>query len=234
MKGMVYGAESVHGIQTDRKTMTRRVAQIKFLDGFNSMWTGYAPVIEYGTYFLEGTNHIQATEAVKLPYKTGDIVYVKETWLKYPNIRKFCIEYLHKAQLSKDDMKDVSEWPGKWPWKSPRFMPRAAARIFLRITGVRLERLHLITEKEVIMEGFSRLTKDNGITFKYGIADKDGLPGHDDIGWHWQDWNVDFRKAYARLWNAINAKRGYTWDNNDWVLVYTFEKITKEEAEKAA
>jgi hypothetical protein len=105
-------------------------------------------------------------------------------------------------------------------------MPRTACRLRLKITGIRVERLQDITEEDAKAEGLSCLTKDGGITYKYGIPDSDGLPGNDDFGWHWHDWNIDPRKSFQKLWDSINKDRGYGWDTNPWLWVISFEKVT--------
>ena len=85
-------------------------------------------------------------------------------------------------------------------------MPRWASRLSLPVTGVRVERVQDISEEDAIAEGLKAISKDGGITTKYGIPDKDGYPGSDDIGWAWVDWNVSPIKAYKHLWNSIYAK----------------------------
>jgi hypothetical protein len=43
-------------------------------------------------------------------------------------------------------------------------------------------------------------------------------------------WNTPMEKAtlnieqFELLWDSLNAKRGYGWDTNPWVWVYTFER----------
>jgi hypothetical protein len=44
------------------------------------------------------------------------------------------------------------------------------------------------------------------------------VKGHADNG----NWYIDYKSAFAFLWNHLNAKRGYSWDSNPWVWVYEF------------
>ena len=90
-------------------------------------------------------------------------------------------------------------------WVPSIHMPRWASRLTLRITEVRAERLQEISEADAIAEGLKRLSKDGGKTWKHGIPDLDGLPGRDDLGWEWADWNTDPRLAFRKLWNSLNA-----------------------------
>ena len=112
-----------------------------------------------------------------------------------------------------------------WRWKRDKlpsiFMPKWAARIRLTVTGVRAERLQDISEEDAIAEG---------VGAGWDIAA--GEPGWPDYG-HirvvaggttFSDITQDTaRMSYATLWDSINAKRGFRWDDNPWVFAYTFE-----------
>jgi hypothetical protein len=54
-------------------------------------------------------------------------------------------------------------------------------------------------EQRAAIAGLTCLSKDGGRTFKWGMADRDGWPGTDDIGWPWYRWEVDPAKAIDRL-----------------------------------
>lgn len=105
------------------------------------------------------------------------------------------------------------------------FMPRWASRITLEVTEVRLQRLQDITEEDARAEGLTCLSKDGGRIFKWGIPDRDGLPGEDDDGEHWQNWSLTARDAYARLWDAINGAG--SWASNPWVWAISFRRIAQ-------
>lgn len=99
----------------------------------------------------------------------------------------------------------------------------SGADIRLEITNVRAERLQDISEADASAEGFPRLSKDGGRTYKYGIPDKDGLPGNDDIGWHWSKWCNNAREAFRLLWSDIYGAGA--WDLNPWVWVIEFKRL---------
>lgn len=109
-------------------------------------------------------------------------------------------------------------------YRHARFMPRWASRITLEVTRVRVERLHEISEQDVLAEGLRKLSKDGGRTWKFGLADRDGLPGNDNHGWHWQEWEVSALNAYRKLWIQINGVA--SWDANPWVWVLEFGMVT--------
>lgn len=109
---------------------------------------------------------------------------------------------------------------GSCKWKPSIHMPRWASRILLEVVNVRVERLNDISDEDAIAEGMKAITKDGGITIKYGIPDRDGLPGNDNIGWVWQEWRANPIDAYKKLWESINGQG--SWDLNPWVWVVEF------------
>jgi len=81
------------------------------------------------------------------------------------------------------------------------FMPRWASRITLAITGVRVERIQDITEEDA---------KAEGCEIGHGLTDDNPFFA---------------REAFQKLWDSINAKRGYGWNENPWVFVISFKKV---------
>ena len=136
-----------------------------------------------------------------LKYKKGDILYVRETWNTTDNCGLFPpwqstgTHYIYKADASNSDEAKEAKW------RSPYHMPRDAARIFLRVTNVRCERVRDITIGDVIAEGCLPSDVMGGQTLDY----------------------------FRPLWDSLNAKRGYGWENNPWVFAYTFERCEKPE-----
>ncbi len=85
-------------------------------------------------------------------------------------------------------------------WRPSIFMPRWASRLTLEITEVRVERVQEITNDEVLLEGAD--TKD-GLFFV----------------------EPDRIMMFHKLWDSINAKRGYSWEVNPWVWVISFRRL---------
>lgn len=75
-------------------------------------------------------------------------------------------------------------------WRPSIHMPRWASRLTLIVDCVRVQSLQDISRTDAIAEGFAALSKD-GTLVKYGLPDRDGLPGNDDLGWHWEKWQRD-------------------------------------------
>ena len=131
MKPILFNAQMVRAILEGRKTVTRRA--VKFPRGWNPKFTGYIP----DGAVLYGSNNIPAAKA---PVQVGDVLWVRETWSRMETG-----QYLYKA----DNEKPIS-YLG---WRPSIHMPREAARIFLRVTDVRVERLQDITPDQIDAEG---------------------------------------------------------------------------------
>ncbi len=91
-------------------------------------------------------------------------------------------------------------------WRPSIHMPRWASRIDLEITEVRVERVQEITAEEVIKEGCQ-------LTGEIFLSPQEERP-------------VLVNK-FERLWDSLNAKRGYGWEVNPWVWCISFKVIYK-------
>jgi hypothetical protein len=102
-----------------------------------------------------------------------------------------------------------------WNWKPSLFMPKEAARLFLKVKSVRIEKLHEITEEDAEAEGI-----DNQLWY----VDSDG----DEINLAPYSGKVpspNFKTGFADLWDRINKKRGYGWSENPYVYIYEFMRL---------
>lgn len=77
--------------------------------------------------------------------KSGDLLYIKETYCKTHDILK---EYMYKYDYKEQDLNK------SYKWKSGLFMPRNAARYWLQIIEIKQDLLCNITEKDARAEGF--------------------------------------------------------------------------------
>lgn len=115
--------------------------------------------------------------------------------------------------------------PGKTQWykRLARFMFQHDSRHKLLITHVSPEKLEEITEADILKEGIIKISKDNGRTWKYGLPDKDGLPGGCDIGWPWHEYTNTPQEAFIKLWEQVHGIG--TYNAQTWVWKYEFELI---------
>jgi hypothetical protein len=142
------------------------------------------------------------------PYQEGDILWVRETWNYSPNWY-----YCYKADTIPDDNHG---YIGSIPWRPSIHMPREAARLFLKVTSVKVERVQDITPKNIAAEGLPSFICHPEHEYYKNVC------GDNWLGFEW----------FRELWDGINSKRGYGWDTNPWAWVIEFEKISKEEAER--
>lgn len=189
MKPILFNTEMVRAILDGRKTVTRRVVkpqpQLVFTDG--------------------GMDY---SMTAKPKYAVGEILWVRETFKLVCDNSLLPHKYFYIYRAS-DDGKDWETNAPDWTWCPSIHMPKEAARIFLKVTDVRVERLHDITTEEIEKEGLYcdlPYTKDH---FAYS-------PG---MLLHWQKlWNSTIKKAKIK-------KCG--WNANPWVFVYEFEICEK-------
>lgn len=205
IKPILFNAEMVRAILDGRKTCTRRVVKGAIPD--DAMW-GYTMFTPKGCVSCRGVYADEYGEKFfRLPYQQGDILYVRETW-----------QFLYEL----DDNEQPVEETGKYyyaatditlfntyvdengvkhdyvPWRPSIHMPKEAARIWLKVTDVRVERLQDMTDDDAEAEG----------CFDYTST----ALGFPDV------WDSTIKKS--------DLDR-YGWDVNPWVWVIEFERCEK-------
>ena len=221
----------VQAILNGNKTQTRRI--VKPSKGEQSRWltpelindVPHGEIINGGWQMhhpMAGKNidnikieHGSPLGWINCPYgKIGDILWVRETWLKCAN------GFIYRADHHGDN-KLIS--PSGKPfdksvkWKPSIFMPREACRILLEVMDVRVERLQEITEEDAKAEGITDVEfyPDEGFPLSVGH-----MAGKDDGKTSLHTTRV---KAYTALWGSINGKG--SWEKNPWVWVIEFKRI---------
>jgi hypothetical protein len=143
-------------------------------------------------------------------YQPGDILWVRETWQKnYWNEAMVPNKYAYKASPETWIYFSEEEKRLEKKWRSPRFMPKAAARLWLEVKNVRVERLQEITEDDAVAEGCGKRCNCNRIACESCY----------NTGWEYHP-----IQDFMELWDTLYAKRGHPWENNDWVFVYEFTR----------
>lgn len=204
IKPILFNTEMVRAILDGRKGATRRIVKDFIPD--DAVW-GYTAFTHKGYISCRGTFADGYGEKFfKLPCESGDILYVRETWKKAPN------GYYYYEDWQKDDIADVTKW------KPSIHMPKEAARIWLKVMNVRVERLQEITDEQAKREGIQY----------------DECP----TGFAWKQ-ETDMHNCYTTpigamqaLWNSTIKKSDldrYGWDASPWVWVIEFELCEKPE-----
>lgn len=201
---ILFNTEMVRAILDGRKSCMRRICKdgneytVPDMNFYNADRRTYA-VHNYAD--KKHTDKLSIAER-SCPICPGDILYVRETWKKAPN------GYYYYEDWKRNDIADVTKW------KPSIRMPKEAARIWLKVTDVRVERLQDITE-----EGAK----------KEGAIDNRGFihsPNNEYDNVH------TAREHFVKIWNNTIKKSNldrYGWDASPWVWLIEFERCEKPE-----
>jgi len=107
-------------------------------------------------------------------------------------------------------------------WKPNHHIPHIISRIKLEITEIRVQRLQEITEADALNEGISGKGMSHDWVQDEGYMEGRNFSGLPTNGYA-RKWYI---RQFAKIWNSINAKRGYSWETNPWVWAITFEMVT--------
>ena len=195
-KPILFNTEMVQAILEGKKTVTRRVAKFDNYISCDEESGKYTLLEEDGGYSEGWTiQELKLNGYIKPRYRKGDILYVRETWCRNG------AKYLYKAGCPNLQNNMYIKW------KPSIHMPKKAARIFLKVTDVRVERLQEITTDECRNEG---------------CCSSDCL----QTGRHSDECKSDTR--FINTWNSTIKKQDidkYSWQANPWVWVYKFERV---------
>jgi hypothetical protein len=212
IKPILFNTDMVRAIMDGRKTCTRRVVKTRRKDACGFYVTKRTDGSFTGIYEYDEDERMFENQLIP-PYKPGDILYVRETWHRYTKRvgkGEGCHleeHYGYKASIANSE--DVEE-----PWKPSIHMPKEAARIWLKVTDVRVERLQNITDDGA---------KAEGANWKNGK----------NVGWE-EKMRRTAIERFAKIWDSTIKKSDldrYGWNANPWVWVIEFERCEKTQEE---
>tara|TARA_R110002073_G_scaffold120601_2_gene262679 strand:+ start:16267 stop:17004 length:738 start_codon:yes stop_codon:yes gene_type:complete len=235
-KPILFSPAMVRALLDGRKSQTRRVLANPIPNnptGIGSVW-----------YDDNSRDRLPcgAPGPMKLKFTYRDRLYVREAWRALdlaehmsPSalvvsaagyrdrlVARYEADAVERG-IREGDQERFAEW-GRF--RQGMHMPRCLSRLTLIVTAVGVQRIQDISETDAKAEGLAGRTKD-GKLVKYGIPDRDGDPGTDNLGWPWHEWEADPRNAFRKLWDSINEARGFGWDTNPWVSVTAFSVIKR-------
>ena len=196
MRPILFNSTMVRAILEGRKTVTRRVVKPQ---------PEKKPMpIPDEKYWLGCFDGDDVCRLMNPPCCPGSVLYVRETWAIFPVIEAGSVvagtrRFYYKA----DEDNRTDGWTFKW--RPSIHMPREAARIFLRVTDVRAERLQDITEEGAFAEGAQTTA-----TFQSA------------------------RYVFRDIWDSTIKPADrvhYGWEANPWVWVISFERCGKPKGE---
>lgn len=212
IKPILFNTEMVRAILEGRKTVTRRVIKPQpemdlayIMAGYQHGKWSYSPYVR-PTY----DKYKDSPKYWTPPCNTGDILYVRETWASVPDLFDEFPQYIYRADYDENDLhlgagndQTLTDFPACVKWRPSIHMPKEAARIFLRVTDVRVERLQNITGDECPSEGVPLYSGPAG--------------GREAC----------YRFCFADIWDDTikpSDLRDYGWSANPWVWVIKFER----------
>lgn len=221
IKPILFSTEMVRAILDGRKTCTRRICKdaneytVPDMDFYNADRRTYAV-----HNFADNEQMEQLSTAERTcPICPGDILYVRETvWQKIGYYLDIDGEtkpsWYNEFKYVASDEKPETGWNYSWAKRPSIHMPKEAARIWLKVTDVRVERLQEITVDGCHREGINIETS--------AVTDGETLNRNHDFS----------LEKFEILWDSTVKKSDidrYGWGANPWVWVIEFERCEKPE-----
>lgn len=217
IKPILFNTEMVWAFLDGRKSCTRRLVKPQ-PDGKHTFplgfITGSTEKKEVGCFGFGIDEYGGSIQYAKPPYQPGDILYVRETvWQKIGYYLDIDGEtkpsWYNEFKYVASDEKPETGWNYSWAKRPSIHMPKEAARIWLKVTDVRVERLQEITAESALTEGADKCIHANGTLN--------------------EDQTIT---SFIGIWNSTIKKSDldrYGWDANPYVWVIEFERCEKTE-----
>lgn len=212
---IIFSAPMVRALLVSRKTQTRRIIKFPKSVLVDTDVRPYLSTVD-NEWMFDIRHHPGAACSIKCPYGVpGDVLYARETWGVAPSFDDSFDAVRRGEELpNKLLARPVSAWK-QWivfragggvfdpdqKWRRTIHMPKWAARIWLRITDVRVQRVQDISEEDARAEGVEQFMR--GTTRS---AD-------------------ECRNLFAGLWDDIHGPDA--WARNDWVWAISFERTKR-------
>ncbi len=136
---------------------------------------------------------------LKPHYKFGEVLYLKEPYFLDPGTTD--IFYKFEVVFPTNHVQ----------WKNKMFMAAEHGRTFVRITGIKCERLLDISSDDCIAEGIEQVSGDGFVGWKDYLT-----PG---------SFFKSAQHSFFSLYQFANKAKKGTNPKNIWVWAYTYEKL---------
>lgn len=214
-KPILFNTDMVRAILDGKKTVTRRIVKHDPEECTSKVVNGVCKICDDKGGFYLPDDYVKA----RSPYQIGDILYVRETWgISNFDIDEQTVDIVYKAGNEKENCQRIILPKDKFEhlynnysesepdWHPSIHMPKEAARIFLRVTNVRVERLQDITPEQIDAEGCKE--------YAYNAKPGELLPSKPT--WFKIIWDSTIKKS-----DIVK----YGWVANPYVWVIEFERI---------
>lgn len=207
---ILFSGAMVRAILEGRKTVTRRMikpsmrsadTQFELHQEQDGSWR------PMHTFDESSMDHLGTEHPIACPYgQVGDRLWVRESFADLqgtgiehrPDAAGPLQRYAFAADSPPGSAGDEARKDFGIKWKPSIHMPRAVCRILLEITGLRVERLQVITTEQLIAEGLQTRLREH-------------------------DAECDLLHQWKELWASLNGEE--SWDANPWVWVVEFKRI---------
>ena len=201
-KPILFNTGMVQAVLDGRKNVTRRICKDGNDYSVPDMQFYDAEKRTYAVHSYADREHRESVSLVEknCPICPDDILYVRETWCKNVNSE----EYYYAA-----NRKNGVKAPYRLTWRPSIHMPKDAARIWLKVTNVAVERLHDMTLNDFLSEGV--------VLRPEAFNDPDNA-------------YLQAREIFKGIWDSTVPKKQlarYGWDANPWVWAVKFERTRK-------
>ena len=222
MKGILFSGPMFITVINGSKTQTRRTVKPQPDD--SGLWNDDEFPRSLDSTLTGWNGTVEATgesKEFKPRYKVGEVLYIKEPYCQdcdfteHEHSREWRGNGKMRYKYAGHEISELAkDSHGFGKWKNKLFMPQSVARCFIKITGVRCERVQQISDEDCLKEGIRNKCKDpsklsvNDSIVDYYIPDLIG-------GFN------SYREAYAALFDEVYGKGA--WQRNEWVWVYEFK-----------
>ena len=239
VKPILFNSEMVRAVLEGRKTVTRRAVKPRYKEDEGGFQINRD--VKTGEWWVEKSDWDEGSfdppRYVNPPYCPGDILYVRETFrVDYLSniVGSGRVQYkadgsfgdIHFQPARYDMMRRAQLKPG---WRPNENMPKEAARIFLRVTDVRVQRLQEITMQDIRREGSvpsCAMCSFNEAESAHGIKCRKAIERSADCALENHFPNCGFRGTWDSTIKSAD-RDCYGWDANPWVWVIEFERCEK-------
>lgn len=211
LRPILFSGPMVRAIRTGRKTQTRRVVKPQ-------------PPVDVEVFYWEERDlpiavadepgcYVESNHGLRwngrAPCSPGDRLWVREAfgvWRPYVDVDGYVDDFdAHRGKLADapEGYRTIyrADWEGDDEgmfWRPSIHMPRRLSRLQLEVKDVRIERLRDVSESDAKAEGVEPLPQSGNVQ----------EPPH--------------RAGFRRLWDELNAGRGFGWESDPWVWVVEF------------
>lgn len=196
---ILFSGPMVQAIVEERKTQTRRVVKFPLGEPHGQGLVAAYPARLDGWIFWGPHDSPDLAEFTKRQYDHGIVCPYG-----VPGDRLWVRETWAWTDSLKRAVAYRADGDKVLDWRPSIHMRREYSRLTLEVCEVRVQRVQEITQAEMQAEG---------ITLPEGIAAACGCI-------------TCWRNEWIRLWDSINKSRGFGWDNNPWVWVISFRRVT--------